>query len=391
MKAPRSSPGGNVTALHWQTWQPVAVTWRNGVIESIAPATDGSRPDRWIAPSLFDIQINGYGGVDFQQAGLSADDLRRAARALRRDGCTRFFFTLVTSEWAGLLARLRHAKALRDADPELREAIAGWHIEGPFISGEPGFVGAHPPEHVQDPAPEKVHALREATGSDPVLLTIAPERRGSAEAAALAVSLGMRVFGGHSNASGAQLDAAAAGGLTGYTHLGNGCPQVLDRHDNILWRVMERGGLLASLIPDAIHVAPALFRVIHAARGGKNLVYTTDAMSAGGAPPGRYSIGSTVLEVGADQVVRFPGRTNFAGSALRPVEGVFRAATMLRQPWQECWTRFSTAAAAAVGCGHELRAGERADFCLVRPSGDMTTAGLETCFCGQLRPSADWA
>jgi N-acetylglucosamine-6-phosphate deacetylase len=391
MKQERAPRSGTVTALHWQTWRPVEVAWRDGVISSVSPAPAGARPEGWVAPSLFDIQVNGYGGVDFQQAGLTADDLRRAARALRRDGCTRFFLTLVTSEWNGLLARLRHAKALRDADPELADAIAGWHVEGPFISGEPGFVGAHPPEHVRDPSPEEIRALREATGSDPVLLTLAPERAGAAEACAVATSLGMKVFGGHSNASGAQLDAAASAGLTGYTHLGNGCPQSLDRHDNILWRVLERTGIIASLIPDTIHVAPALFRVMHAARGGRNLVYTTDAMSAGGAPPGRYSIGTTVLEVGADQVVRLPGRTNFAGSALTPVQGVFRAADMLRQPWQECWARLSSAAAEAVGCRHGLAPGERADFCLVRPSGDLAPPSLEISFAGELRPSAKWA
>ena len=218
MKQAHPPRGGSVTALHWQTWKPVEVIWRDGVIASVAPAPTGAGAGRWIAPSLFDIQVNGYGGVDFLQAVLTADDLRRAARALRRDGCTRFFFTLITSEWKGLLARLRHAKALRDADPELRNAIAGWHIEGPFISGEPGFVGAHPPEHVRDPEPVAIRALREVTGSDPALLTIAPERNGAAEAAALASSLGMTVFGGHSNAAGTQLDAAAASGLTGYTH-----------------------------------------------------------------------------------------------------------------------------------------------------------------------------
>lgn len=391
MKQAHPPRSGSVTALHWQTWLPVEVAWREGTIVSVKPAPGNQRAEPWIAPSLFDIQVNGYGGVDFQQAGLTADDLQRAARALRRDGCTRFFLTLVTSEWKGLLARLRHAKALRDADPELRNAIAGWHIEGPFISGEPGFVGAHPPEHVQDPEPGKIRALREATGSDPVLLTIAPERNGAAEASALACSLGMTVFGGHSNTPSAQLDAATARGLSGYTHLGNGCPQALDRHDNILWRVLERGGLVASVIPDAIHVSPALFRVMHAARGGHNLIYTTDVMSAGGAPPGRYSIGAALLEVGPDQVVRQPGRTNFAGSALRPIQGVFRAARMLRQPWQECWNRLSVAAAEAVGCRHGLRPGDRADFCLVRPSEGDEPSALEVCFMGELRPSADCA
>ncbi|MCC7518140.1 MAG: N-acetylglucosamine-6-phosphate deacetylase [Verrucomicrobiae bacterium] len=389
MKSERLSRSGRVVAFHWQSWEPVEIAWNDGVIASIASAPQNARPETWIAPALFDLQINGYGGVDFQKEDLTTEELRRAARALRRDGCARFFLTLVTSEWNGLLARLRHAKARRDADPELRAAIAGWHIEGPFISGVKGFVGAHPPEHVSDPDPGKICALREATGSDPVLLTLAPERAGAMDAIAHAVSLGMTVFGGHSDASGAQLDAAVARGLTGFTHLGNGCPQALDRHDNILWRVLERPEILASMIPDTIHVAPAPFRVLHAARGGRNLIYTTDAMAAGGAPPGRYSFGKTMLEVGADQIVRLPGASNFAGSALTPAQGVFRSAAMLRRPWQECWMRFSTAAAEAVGCRAGLRVGEPADFCLIRPSGGPSPAALETWFRGELYETAD--
>lgn len=387
----RNARNGHVLALHWQTWLPVEIAWCDGAIASIAAARPDARPECWIAPSLFDLQVNGYGGVDFMKPGLTADELRRAARSLRRDGCTRFFLTMVTAEWSDLVTRLRHAKALRDADPELREAIAGWHVEGPFISAEPGFIGAHPPQHARDPEPAKIRELREALGSDPVLLTLAPERAGALEAIALARSLGMTVFGGHSNASAAHLDAAAAAGLTGYTHLGNGCPQTLDRHDNILWRVLERTGLTPSLIPDTIHVSPALFRVMHAARGAHPLVYTTDAMSAAGAPPGRYTLGPTVLEVGPDQIVRLPGATNFAGSALTPLQGAFRAARMLRQPWQECWTRFSIAAARAVGCRHELRVGTRADFCLIHPTADPSGASLEICFGGDLRAAADWA
>jgi N-acetylglucosamine-6-phosphate deacetylase len=149
-----------------------------------------------------------------------------------------------------------------------------------------------------------------------------------------------------------------------FTHLGNGCPRDLDRHDNIVLRVFETPGLIPSLIPDRIHVSPALFRLQHRALGN-SVFYTSDAMAAAGAPPGRYPIGKLIVEVGVDQIVRQPGRTNFAGSALRPADGVFRAAEMLNCPWQEAWPRLSTVPAQLMGLRHELAVGFPATFCLL--------------------------
>lgn len=367
-----------LSAWHFATLQPVRVRWVNGVITELDSAPPTTPPDRWIAPLLCDVQVNGYAGVDFQQDNLTAEDLLRAARALREAGCGKFLLTLITDDWANLTARLRHLVAVRVQSTELQSAIAGWHIEGPFLSDQSGFHGAHDPALMLDPTPERIRELRTLTGHDPLLLTLAPERPGAITAIRLAASLGIKISLGHTNASAQTLSQAAQAGATMFTHLANGCPRELDRHDNILWRVFETPGLTPSLIPDQIHVSPALFHLIHRARNGK-VFYTTDAMAAAGAPPGRYPFGKMALEVGADQIVRQPGKANFAGSALRPVDGVLRAARMLNCPWQEAWTRFSEAPARLMGLNCELAVGQRANFCLVKvsPSGELL--GLETC------------
>src|SRR6185295_14990202 len=106
-----------------------------------------------------------------------------------------------------------------------------------------------------DPTAEHIRELRTIAGNDPLLLTIAPERPGAIEAIALAVSLGMKVSLGHTNARSDDLRRAVQAGATGFTHLGNACPRELDRHDNIIWRVLDTPGLTASLIPDRIHVS----------------------------------------------------------------------------------------------------------------------------------------
>ena len=360
---------GEICARNFSNGKPVGVRWKNGIITGINEIS--SAPENsWIAPALFDVQVNGYGGIDFQQDDLTANDFLSAARQLRRDGCAQFFLTLITDEWPKLTARLRHVKNLRAQSNELQNAIAGWHIEGPFLSDKPGFHGAHQPALMCDPAPEKIRELREITGNDRLLLTLAPERAGAIEAIALAQSLGIKISLGHTNASVEILREAVAAGATGFTHLGNGCPRELDRHDNILWRVFETPGLTVSLIPDKIHVSPALFRLVHRALAKENIYYTTDAMSAGGAPPGKYKIGSMEMEVGADQIVRQPGKTNFAGSALRPIDGIFRAAEMLNCSWREVWPRFSEQPAQLVGLKNNLAVGNSANFCSLKIAGE---------------------
>jgi len=364
---------GDLCARYYTTGQPVRVIWQNGRINSILGPNQSTPPDLWIAPALVDLQVNGFGGIDFQQDNTPLGDLVTASRRLRAAGCARYLLTLITDEWPRLMDRLRHLRELRLRSAELRHAIAGWHIEGPFLSAEPGFCGAHDPALMINPAPELIRELREATGDDLVLLTIAPEKANALAAIEQSVSLGMQVSLGHTNAPADLLAEAVRHGASGFTHLGNGCPRELDRHDNILWRVFETRGLRVSLIPDTTHVSPALFRLAHRALEADSIYYISDAMAAAGMKPGRYPLGRLELEVGADQIVRLPGKPNFAGSALRPIDGVFRAAKMLGCSWREVWPRFSEVPAKWMGLPCGLTPGNPADFCLmtVKPENQL--------------------
>src|SRR5262245_59362551 len=104
---------GELHALTLDRNKPVRIAWKDGRI--IALTEVPQKPERmiWIAPPLFDLQINGYAGVDFQQDNVSADELLHAVRGLRRDGCSKFFLTLTTAEWERMLARLERYEALR--------------------------------------------------------------------------------------------------------------------------------------------------------------------------------------------------------------------------------------------------------------------------------------
>jgi N-acetylglucosamine-6-phosphate deacetylase len=374
---------GDLCARHYATGLPVRVIWQNGRILSVLGPNQSTPPDLWIAPALVDLQVNGFGGIDFQQDHAPLGELVTASRRLRAAGCGRYLLTLITAEWPQLVARLRHLRELRQRSAELRHAIAGWHVEGPFLSAEPGFCGAHDPALMIDPAPDHLRELREAAGDDLILLTIAPERTNALEAIEQAVSLGMKVSLGHTNAPADLLAEAVRRGASGFTHLGNGCPRELDRHDNILWRVFETRGLRVSLIPDATHVSPALFRLAHRTLEPDSLYYISDAMAAAGMKPGRYPLGRLELEVGADQIVRLPGKPNFAGSALRPIDGVFRAAKMLGCSWREAWPRFSEVPANWLGLPCGLAAGNPADFCLLTVTPENQLKQLQVFFNGE--------
>ena len=377
---------GEIWARHYGTGQAVRAGWRQGIFTQFEAAATPTEGDAWLAPALVDLQINGFCGIDFQRDELTVEEALIASRSLRAAACVRFFLTLVTDEWPKLVNRLKHLRQLRTGHEELRHAIAGWHIEGPFLSAEPGFHGAHNPALMLDPTPDRIRELRAITNPDPMLLTIAPELPGALDAIALARSLDIKVSLGHTNASSEVLRQAVKVGATGFTHLGNACPQQLDRHDNILWRALDTPGLTVSLIPDEVHVSPPLFRLIHRVLGAEAIYYTTDAMAAAGASPGRYTIGVMEVEVGADQVVRQPGKSNYAGSALRPIDGVFRAARMLGRDWRRVWEGSSICPAKFMGIRGGLTLGCPADFCLVKTDEAGRLESLRVFSLGQETP-----
>jgi N-acetylglucosamine-6-phosphate deacetylase len=127
---------------------------------------------------------------------------------------------------------------------------------------------------------------------------------------------GIVVSAGHCDATLDQLRAALDAGLSMFTHLGNGCPMHLHRHDNIIQRVLSLSDQFwISFIGDGVHVDfPALGNYLKCA-GVDRSVIVTDAISAAGLGPGRYTLGSQSIDIGDDLVPRAPDGSHFVGSA----------------------------------------------------------------------------
>jgi N-acetylglucosamine-6-phosphate deacetylase len=299
-------------------------------------------------PDLFDLQINGFGGVDFQSP-LQLQDLRRACETLQACRMTRILATFISDHPAQLIHKIRTFESLRDQDELIARTIVGYHLEGPYLSAEPGYRGAHPAEAMKDPDWREFSLQQEAANGRIRLVTLAPERPGSAEFIAKATASGVRISLGHTNASESQIDEAIQAGATLCTHLGNGCPAELHRHNNIIHRLLARDELTACLIPDGIHLPPHVLRNLFRAKPPGKVILTTDAMAAGGAGPGRYRISSLEVEVGEDQVVRMPGSPYFAGSSLRLDHGIENAARWLQIPLPEAAQMASSIPAQALG------------------------------------------
>jgi N-acetylglucosamine-6-phosphate deacetylase len=271
-----------------------------------------------MSSDFIDIQVNGYAGIDFNNPGLTREQLQKIAQRLREGKVEAILATVVTSTMPRMTDHLATLVKLIDADPSLRKLIPAFHIEGPCISPEDGYKGAHPQECVQPASPEVFKPLLEAAGGAQrvALVTLAPEMDAGLRTTRWLVEQGIRVALGHSNASLDCLREAEQAGACLYTHLGNGCASLIPRHDNVLNRVMSLEKIKVSLVPDGYHVPWFLLRNWIKWFGIDRCIFTTDCVSAADAPPGIYKIGYWELEVGPDKKVHPPGKDHLAGSAL---------------------------------------------------------------------------
>jgi len=239
-------------------------------------------------PGFVDLQVNGFGGVDFSSPDLTQEDFLRACRRLFSAGTAAFLPTVITSS-AETYRRNLPLIAAAMALPEFRGHLPGIHLEGPFISREPGAVGAHDPESVRPPSIEFFDQLCEWAGGTVRLLTLAADQPGAAELARHAAGRDVRVSLGHHLAVDADLQRLADAGACALTHLGNGLPNMLPRLANPIWAGLAEDSLTAMIITDGHHLPRAALTAIVRAKGANRLIVVSDAAPLAGLPPGRYT------------------------------------------------------------------------------------------------------
>jgi N-acetylglucosamine-6-phosphate deacetylase len=270
-----------------------------------------------VVSGYVDLQVNGYAGIDFNTDALTAPDFHHACARLEADGVTAFLGTIITDHVEVMCTRLAALARLREADPLASRLMRGIHIEGPFLSAAAGYRGAHPPDAIRDADTEIMKRLLDAAGGLTRIVTLAPERDQDARVVRQLAGSGIVVSAGHTDASLDQLRAAIDAGLSMFTHLGNGCPMQVHRHDNIVQRVLSLASRLwLTFIADGAHVPfVALGNYVRLA-GIDRCIIVTDAIAPAGLGPGRYTLGRWDVVIDEDMVPRAPDRSHFIGSAV---------------------------------------------------------------------------
>ena len=262
-----------------------------GRIDEIRQASGPERvdpEDLWVAPAFWDIQMNGHGGRSFSSPELTVEQAQEIIRHQGKLGTARLCPTLITAPVDHMLHGLRTIAAACDRDPDVAQRVIGIHVEGPFISEQDGYRGAHPADAIRDPSWALFEEFQRAAGGRIVLMTLAPERLGAIEFIRRMTGAGVVVALGHTTASGSVIRKAVEAGAKLSTHLGNGIAGVLPRHPNPIWDQAAFDELHATFIADGHHLGAATLRVLARAKGPARTILVSDASPLAGLPPGRY-------------------------------------------------------------------------------------------------------
>lgn len=281
---------------------------------------EGGFGEAFATPGLVDLQVNGFGGVDFNGGGgaLDGGQLDRALADMARTGVGAFLPTLITSSAERMIDRLRDLDAAVSSSLLGPHMVAGYHIEGPFLSPEDGYSGAHDGSRMTAANIGLIDRLQEVSSRPIRLVTLAPEVEGAIELIRALAERGVHVSIGHSAAGAERISAAAEAGARFSTHLGNGLPQMLHKTENPIFRQLADDRLSAMFIADGIHVPVPALKAMLRAKGSSRSILTTDAVAAAGrgTKPGPYTLGDADIELREDGSVRIPGSEGLAGSSV---------------------------------------------------------------------------
>lgn len=306
-----------IEGLHYQSGKPLSIGIVDGCIGSIVgkERLDNTEyEDIFVAPGLIDNQVNGYKSIGFSSPDLTVEGVRSVTRSLWKYGVTTYLPTVITGPHDRLVKSFSvMSAALNESD--IASSVSGFHLEGPYISPESGYRGAHNPEWIRPPDWNEFQELNEAAGKRILQVTMAPEIDGAMDFIEKCVQNGIVVGLGHHNASAPAIKEAADRGAMVSTHLGNGCATMIHRHENPLWPQLAEDRLMASIIVDGFHLLPEEVQVIYKVKGSRRLVIVSDVTELAGMPPGEYPWNNDTLVVTPEGMIQYPNQNVLAGAS----------------------------------------------------------------------------
>jgi N-acetylglucosamine-6-phosphate deacetylase len=240
-------------------------------------------------PGYLDLQVNGAGGHDLTSRPESVWEV---GEVLARYGVRAFLPTLVSPSWQ-IVERAQAAVAAGPPAGYAGARVLGWHVEGPFLA--PSRAGAHDPASLKAPDLGAVGDWSPASGIR--MATLAPELPGALAVAQSLVGHGVVVSAGHSAATFDEARAGFDAGIRAVTHLFNAMAPLDHREPGLAGAALADPRVTIGLIPDGLHVHPALIRIVASAVDAARLAIVTDAIAALGMAPGRHRLANRDVTV----------------------------------------------------------------------------------------------
>ena len=328
-----------------------------------------------LLPGFIDTQVNGGGGVLFNDAP-SVAAIRAIGRAHRRFGTTGFLPTLISDDLEVIAAALR---AVRDAiSPSDGSApvpgVLGVHIEGPFLN--PMRKGVHDPAKLRALDDAAIELLSTPTGGR-TMVTLAPEMT-TPDSVRRLTAAGVLVSAGHTNATCADVQAALAAGLRGFTHLFNAMSQLGSREPGVVGAALDDADSFCGLIVDGVHVDPVTLKLALRAKSQSRFMLVTDAMSNIGNGDGDFLIQGKRIRVVDDKLLDDEG--TLAGANLTMSAAVANSVRLLDLDPAAAVSMASANPASFLKLDHELgriAPGYRASLVLVNDRFDVLESWID--------------
>lgn len=373
----------------YDTYEAVCIKIKGEKISSIELLPDSEAAGLpFIAPAMFDLQINGYGGIWFNKPGLTSDEVCQVLEKHYQYGITRLCPTLITSSFEDYVSGFTAIREACEENSWVQQMVPGCHLEGPYISPIQGPRGAHPLDQVRAADWDEFCRLQEISGNRIRLITLAPEVDNAIPFIQKAVASGVVVSIGHTAAEPEHIMEAVEAGAQLSTHLGNGAHGTLRRHPNYIWEQLGEPRLMASIITDGHHLPASVVRTIIKTKGVENTIITCDASGLAGSPPGIYGEGSVKMEVLEDGPIVIAGqRQLLAGSGLETDTCVTTAIDMAGITLQESLDMAGLNPARLLGFEEiSLETGSRADLILFHYEGTGSRMTIQTTLaCGAVK------
>lgn len=312
---------------------------------------------RMLLPGFIDLQVNGGGGVLFNDAP-SIESIRAIGAAHRRFGTTGFLPTLISDD---LDVVARAIAAVQGAIQAGVPGVLGIHIEGPFLNV--ARKGVHDPAKFRELDASAVGLLTSLKGGK-TLVTLAPEMTTPDIIQRLAKS-GVVVSAGHTNATFAEVSAALKHGLTGFTHLFNAMSQLTGREPGVVGAALDDPNSWCGIIVDGEHTSPVVLRIALRAKPHNRFMLVTDAMPGVGSSQTSFNLQGRKITVSGQVCYDEDGR--LAGSNIDMASCVQNAVKLLHLPLQEAVRMASLHPAEFLGIAHDtglIRPGYRANLVL---------------------------